>query len=121
MAERSAASSSTGTTDDVRDPRPTSEQLRDAQLTHLRDTLTRAYDNVAHYRHAFDAGQVTPRDLVTLEDLARFPSPRRTTYGRTTPSGCSPSRVHASSGTTGKPTVVGYTRDDLDTWSDVMS
>ena len=108
-------------------PDPTTEQLRDAQLTHLRGTLTRAYENVSHYRRAFDASQVTPRDLVTLEDLARFPFTAKDDLRQNYPFGMfavprrQVSRIHASSGTTGKPTVVGYTRDDLDTWSDVMA
>ena len=108
-------------------PDITHEQLRDGQLEHLRDTLTRVYEHVPHYRHAFDTAGVKPGDLETLADLARFPFTTKEDLRRNYPYGmfavprAQVNRIHASSGTTGKPTVVGYTRADLDTWSDLMA
>ena len=108
-------------------PDTTPEQLRDQQLLHLRSTLNRVYDNVPHYRHAFDAHGVRPADLETPADLARFPFTTKENLRQNYPYGMlavprsQTSRIHASSGTTGKPTVVGYTRDDLETWSDLMA
>ena len=103
------------------------EQLRDPQLTHLRETLTRVYDHVPHYRHAFDEAGVKPADLETLADLSRFPFTTKDDLRQNYPYGMfavprgQVSRIHASSGTTGKPTVVGYTSDDLDVWSELMA
>ena len=108
-------------------PDTTPDQLRDGQLDRLRETLDLVYENVPHYRHAFDVAGVTPDDLTSLEDLARFPFTTKEDLRQNYPYGMfavprhKVSRVHASSGTTGKPTVVGYTRDDLDTWSDLVA
>src|ERR1043165_6971202 len=101
-------------------------ELEARQLAHLRDTLERVYTHVPHYTRAFDEAGVQPDDLTSLEDLARFPfttkADRRANspFGRVAVPRDQVNRVHASSGTTGKPTVVGYTRDDLDTWSELM-
>src|SRR5919112_3124270 len=103
------------------------DELRALQLDRLRDTLRRVYENVPHYRRAFEDAGVTPNDLQSLEDLARFPFTAKDDLRRNYPFGMfavpreQVSRVHASSGTTGRPTVVGYTADDVDTWADVMA
>jgi phenylacetate-CoA ligase len=103
------------------------EQLRALQLQRLQWSLAHAYENVAHYRKAFDAKGVHPRDLFRLEDLARFPFTVKTDLRENYPFGMfavpreSVVRIHASSGTTGKPTVVGYTRNDIETWATVMA
>jgi phenylacetate-CoA ligase len=103
------------------------DELRALQLARLQWSLKHAYDNVAHYRKAFDAKGVAPGDLKSLEDLARFPFTVKTDLRDNYPFGMfavpreQVSRIHASSGTTGKPTVVGYTRKDIDTWATVMA
>jgi len=103
------------------------EQLAELQLKRLKWTLRHAYDNVAHYRQAFDAAGVKPEDLRDLSDLARFPFTVKTDLRDNYPFGLFAVpreqlvRLHASSGTTGKPTVVGYTRDDIDTWAELMA
>jgi phenylacetate-CoA ligase len=108
-------------------PPYTREELEAVQLERLRDTLSRAYDRVPHYRRAFDDAGVKPGDLGSLGDLSRFPFTTKTDLRENYPFGmfavprAEVSRVHASSGTTGKPTVVGYTREDLDTWAELMA
>jgi phenylacetate-CoA ligase len=108
-------------------PDTTAEQLRASQLEHLRETLRRVYENVPHYRRAFDDAGVSPADLAALGDLRRFPFTTKDDLRHNYPFGMfavpreKVSRVHASSGTTGKPTVVGYTRDDIDTWAELMA
>jgi phenylacetate-CoA ligase len=105
----------------------TTEQLKDLQLERLRWSLRHAHDNVAHYRKAFAEAGVTPDALGDLSDLARFPFTAKADLRANYPFGMfavpreQVVRVHASSGTTGKPTVVGYTRDDIDTWAEVMA
>jgi phenylacetate-CoA ligase len=102
-------------------------ELRALQLERLQWSLRHAYDNVGHYRRAFDAEGVSPDDCRTLEDLSLFPFLEKETLRVNYPYGmlavpreeCV--RIHASSGTTGKPTIVGYTRNDIDMWSDVMA
>ncbi|MGZ4442528.1 MAG: phenylacetate--CoA ligase PaaK [Nocardioidaceae bacterium] len=102
-------------------------ELRSIQLERLRDTLRTVHAHVPHYRHAFDAAGVGPDDLQRLEDLARFPFTGKEELRQNYPFGMfavpreQVNRVHASSGTTGKPTVVGYTKADLDTWAEVMA
>ena len=102
-------------------------ELEALQLDRLRDTLRRAHEHVPHYKHAFDRAGVTPDDLHTLADLARFPFTTKADLRANYPFGMFAvprdrvARVHASSGTTGKPTVVGYTKGDLDTWSELMA
>jgi phenylacetate-CoA ligase len=102
------------------------DELRTLQLERLRWTLAHAYDKVPHYRKAFDAAGLRP-DVKTLADLAKFPFTTKAELRENYPFGMFAVpmkeivRVHASSGTTGKPTVVGYTRADIDTWSAVMA
>ncbi|MFJ5263811.1 phenylacetate--CoA ligase PaaK [Streptomyces sp. NPDC088387] len=103
------------------------DEVRVLQLARLRATLRHAYDNVELYRRKFDAAGVTPDDCRTLEDLARFPFTTKADLRDTYPFGMfavpmdQVRRVHASSGTTGRPTVVGYTENDLSMWSDVVA
>jgi len=103
------------------------DELRALQLGRLRWTLKHAYDKVPHYRKAFDAARVHPGDLKGFGDLAKFPFTTKAELRENYPFGMFAVpmqeivRVHASSGTTGKPTVVGYTRQDIDTWSTVMA
>ena len=103
------------------------DELRALQLKRLRWSLKHAYDNVPHYRQAFDRVRVKPEDCRSLDDLARFPFTVKTDLRDNYPFRMfavpreEVVRVHASSGTTGKPTVVGYTRKDIDTWATVMA
>ena len=103
------------------------DALLDVQLERLRWSLQHAYTNVPHYRRAFDAAGVTPDDCETLADIARFPFTTKLDLRDNYPFGMfavpqsEVRRVHASSGTTGRPTVVGYTQDDLDTWADLVA
>ncbi|KAA0074980.1 phenylacetate--CoA ligase PaaK [Tardiphaga sp. P9-11] len=101
--------------------------LRTWQLKQLAWSLRHAYDNVPHYRAKFDAAGIHPGDLTSLDDLAKFPFTTKTDLRDNYPFGMfavpeqQVARIHASSGTTGKPTVVGYTKRDIDTWSDVVA
>ena len=101
--------------------------LKDLQLERLRWSLKHAYDNVPHYRKKLDAAGVKPADCRSLADLARFPFTTKADLRETYPFGMFAVpmdkivRIHASSGTTGKPTVVGYTAKDIDTWTHVMA
>ncbi|TYP83667.1 phenylacetate--CoA ligase PaaK [Blastococcus xanthinilyticus] len=103
------------------------DELRTLQLERLRATLRHAYQDVPHYRRAFDEAGVHPDDCRELADLARFPTTSKADLRENYPFGMfgvpqeQVRRVHASSGTTGKPTVVGYTQGDLDTWATVMA
>jgi len=103
------------------------DELRALQLERLQWSVRHAYDNVAHYRRAFDEAGVGPDDIGSLADLARLPFTSKATLRDNYPFGMfavpreDVVRLHASSGTTGKPTVVGYTRDDLDMWADVVA
>ncbi len=103
------------------------DELRALQLDRLKWSLRHAYENVPHYRRKFDAAGVRPDDLRSLEDLAKFPFTTKADLRENYPFGMFAVpmddivRVHASSGTTGKPTVVGYTRKDIETWSAVMA
>ncbi|MEV0172046.1 phenylacetate--CoA ligase PaaK [Streptomyces sp. NPDC050803] len=105
----------------------TREQLRELQLDRLRATLRHAYDHVELYRKKFDEAGVTPDDCRSLADLARFPFTTKADLRDTYPFGMfavpmdQVRRVHASSGTTGRPTVVGYTDNDLSMWADVVA
>jgi phenylacetate-CoA ligase len=107
--------------------RASRDELQALQLERLKWTLKHAYDNVAHYRRAFDEAGVHPDDLKTLSDLAKFPFTEKKTLRDNYPFGLfavpreKVVRVHASSGTTGKPTVVGYTQRDIDTWASVVA
>ncbi|MET3443794.1 phenylacetate-CoA ligase [Variovorax paradoxus] len=103
------------------------DEITALQITRLRATLQRAYDNVPHYRKAFDAKGVHPQDLKSLADLSKFPFTVKTDLRDNYPFGMfavprtQVARIHASSGTTGKPTVVGYTLKDIDTWADLVA
>ncbi len=102
-------------------------ELTALQLARLRWTLQHAYDNVAHYRKAFDRAGVSPADCRSLDDLAKFPFTVKAHLRENYPFGMfavpreQVVRIHASSGTTGKPTVVGYTKNDIETWATVMA
>ncbi|MCU7727399.1 phenylacetate--CoA ligase [Actinoplanes sp. KI2] len=103
------------------------DELRALQLDRLRWSLKHAYENVPHYRRMFDEHQVHPSDLHELADLGKFPCTDKAALRANYPFGMFAvpreqiARIHASSGTTGRPTVVGYTRDDLRTWASVMA
>ena len=103
------------------------DELRQHQLERLRWSLKHAYDNVPLYRQRFDEKGVHPDDLKSLEDLAKFPFTGKSDlrdnypYGMFAVPQSEIVRIHASSGTTGKPTVVGYTQNDIDTWANVVA
>ncbi|MFD3414799.1 phenylacetate--CoA ligase PaaK [Streptomyces cyaneofuscatus] len=102
-------------------------ELEALQLERLRTTLRHAYENVPFYRAAFDGAGLRPGDCRTLADLSRFPFTAKADLRDNYPFGmfavpeADVRRIHASSGTTGRPTVVGYTERDLDTWADVVA
>ncbi|MFE9408564.1 phenylacetate--CoA ligase PaaK [Streptomyces sp. NPDC006704] len=102
-------------------------ELKALQLDRLRAVLRHAYDNVGFYRKSFDEAGVRPEDCASLADLARFPFTAKSDLRDHYPFGMFAvpesdiRRIHASSGTTGRPTVVGYTQRDLDTWADVVA
>src|SRR4051812_18204564 len=103
------------------------DELRALQLERLRRSLRHAYEHIPHYRRSFDAAGVHPDDCRELADLARFPTTSKADLRENYPFGMFAvprqeiRRVHASSGTTGRPTVVGYTQGDLDVWSGAMA
>ncbi|MFF4272312.1 phenylacetate--CoA ligase PaaK [Streptomyces sp. NPDC001536] len=103
------------------------EELRAVQLERLRGTLRHAYDHVPFYRESFDKAGVAPDDCRSLDDLARFPFTTKADLRENYPYGMFAvprdrvRRIHASSGTTGRPTVVGYTDGDLSLWSDMVA
>jgi phenylacetate-CoA ligase len=107
--------------------RASRDELQALQLQRLQWTLKHAHDNVPHYRQAFDAKGVRPSDCKTLADLSKFPLTSKADLRANYPFGMfavpreQVVRVHASSGTTGKPTVVGYTQRDIDTWADLVA
>jgi phenylacetate-CoA ligase len=107
--------------------RASQDELRALQLQRLRQTLTQAYERVPHYKAAFEAKGVHPSDLQDLSDLRLFPFTTKQDLRDHYPFGLfavprqEVVRIHASSGTTGKPTVVGYTRRDIDTWADLVA
>ena len=107
--------------------RASRDELQALQLRRLQWSLRHAYEHVDHYKRAFDAKGVHPGDLKTLADLARFPFTVKSDFRDNYPFGLlavpreQVMRLHASSGTTGKPTVVGYTAGDIDTWSDLVA
>ncbi len=102
-------------------------EIEALQLKRLQWSLRHAYENVPHYRSSFDAAGVHPRDLKELGDLHRFPFTTKQDLRANYPFGMFAVprerivRIHASSGTTGKPTVVGYTAADIDTWSQLVA
>ncbi len=103
------------------------DQLQSIQLQRLQSTLRHAYANNPTYKREFDAAQVHPSDLRSLHDLARFPFTTKAHLRDAYPFGFfsvpidQVARIHASSGTTGKPTVVGYTKSDLSTWANLIA
>ena len=120
----------------VKQPRPgelepietaSRDELAALQLERLKWSLGHAYEHVPHYRRKFDAAGVHPSDARTLDDLAKFPFTTKSDLRDNYPFGmfavprADVVRIHASSGTTGKPTVVGYTEKDIDTWATVMA
>ena len=120
----------------VKQPRPgdlvpietaSRDEVAALQLERLRWSLQHAYDNVPHYRAKFDAKGVHPSDLKTLADIAKFPFTTKADLRDNYPFGLfavpreKVARVHASSGTTGKPTVVGYTLGDISRWADLVA
>jgi phenylacetate-CoA ligase len=107
--------------------RLSSQELRELQLSELRESLGHAYANNRLYRAKFDKADIRPQDLRSLEDLARFPFTTKQDLRAAYPFGffAVPMdqivRIHASSGTTGKPTVVGYTKQDIATWAGLVA
>ncbi|GAB2635762.1 phenylacetate--CoA ligase PaaK [Prescottella soli] len=105
----------------------TRDRISSLQLERLQWSLRHAYENVPHYRKAFDDAGVHPSDLKDLGDLAKFPFTAKADLRDNYPFGMFAvpqdhvSRIHASSGTTGRPTVVGYTATDLDNWADLIA
>lgn len=103
------------------------DELRAVQLQRLKWSVKHAYDNVEHYRRSFLAHAVHPDDLKTPADLARFPFLKKQDFRDNYPFGLFAvsseriARVHASSGTTGKPTVVGYTEQDISNWAELVA
>lgn len=103
------------------------DELQALQLERLRWSLQHAYDHVPHYKASFDAKGVHPSDLKTLADLAQFPFTTKHDLRANYPFGLFAvpreklARIHASSGTTGKPTVVGYTLKDIDHWANLVA
>ena len=103
------------------------DELRSLQEVRLAQTLRTVYDKVPHYRRAFDQAGVAPGDFTDLADLAKFPFLTKADLRHNYPFGMFAvpleqiNRLHASSGTTGKPTVVGYTSADLETWATVVA
>ena len=103
------------------------DELQALQLTRLQETVRHAYENVPHYRAKFDAAGVHPDDIRSLDDITRLPFTTKADLRENYPFGmfAVPSdqiaRIHASSGTTGLPTVVGYTKGDLATWASLVA
>ena len=107
--------------------RASRDEIQALQLQRLKWSLKHAYDNVSHYRAKFDAAGVRPEDLKDLKDLAKFPFTTKSDLRENYPFKLfavpreKVVRVHASSGTTGKPTVVGYTAQDIDNWANLVA
>ena len=103
------------------------DEIAATQLERMRWSLTHAYENVAHYKASFDAAGVHPDDLTSLADLAKFPFTVKQDLRDNYPFGMFAvprdqlARIHASSGTTGQPTVVGYTQNDLEMWGQMVA
>ena len=102
-------------------------EIKDLQLKRLKETVERIYSNVPYYKKKLDEAGVTPDSIKSLDDLKRIPFTTKDDLRENYPFGLFASpmkdivRIHASSGTTGKPTVVGYTKNDLDTWSEAIA
>jgi phenylacetate-CoA ligase len=107
--------------------RANADEIRNLQFERLKWSLRHAYENVAHYHRSFTTHGVHPSDLKRLEDLAKFPFLTKQDFRDNYPFGLFAvareriARIHASSGTTGKPTVVGYTARDIDTWANLVA
>ena len=107
--------------------RASRDEVQSLQLERLKWSLQHAYHNVAHYRRVFDQAKVHPSHLKQLSDLAQFPFTTKKDLRDNYPFGMFAvprqrvARIHASSGTTGKPTVVGYTLKDIDTWAHLVA
>lgn len=103
------------------------DELQALQLQRLQTSLQHAYDHVPHYRKSFDDVGIQPHDLTSLSDLSKFPFTSKDDLRANYPFGMfavpreQVVRIHASSGTTGKPTVVGYTQEDIDTWAHLVA
>lgn len=103
------------------------DEMKKLQLKELKDVVKRAYDNVPYYKKRFDEAGIKPEDIKTLDDIQKLPLTTKDDLRAAYPFGmfAVPRReiveVHTSSGTTGKPTVSGYTKEDLDTWSEIMA
>src|SRR5437588_3479453 len=128
MASTSLKSKGSGYRPELDDAeRASRDEIMALQTKRLKWTLQRVYDDVAHYKRAFDAKGVHPADFRQLADLAKFPFTVKTDLRDNYPFGMfavpreTLVRVHASSGTTGKPIVAGYTRADIEMWSQVMA
>src|SRR6202047_5231444 len=128
MASSNLKSGSSGYRPELDDAeRASRDEIMALQTRRLAWSLAHAYDNVAHYRRAFDRAGVHPSDFKQLSDLGKFPFTVKTDLRDNYPLNMFAVprkrlvRVHASSGTTGKPIVVGYTRADIATWSTVMA
>src|ERR1700726_4519748 len=128
MASSNLKSGSSGYRPELDDAeRASRDEILALQTRRLAWSLAHAYDNVAHYRRAFDRAGVNPSDFRELSDLAKFPFTVKNELRDNYPFNMFAVpreklvRVHASSGTTGKPIVVGYTKADIEMWSDVMA
>ncbi len=103
------------------------DEIASVQLERMKWSLSHAYQNVPHYKKAFDEANVHPDDLKTLSDLSKFPFTVKQDLRNNYPFGMfavprdQVQRIHASSGTTGQPTVVGYTAKDLENWGEVVA
>ncbi|WP_246998153.1 phenylacetate--CoA ligase PaaK [Halosolutus gelatinilyticus] len=103
------------------------EEIRELQNERLRETVRRAYENVEYYRKAFDGAGVAPKDIRTVDDVRKLPFTTKEDFRDQYPDGLFAvdddeiRRIHASSGTTGKPKIVSYTENDLDVWSEVVA
>src|ERR1700688_113332 len=128
MASTNQQSKKSGYSPELDDAeRASRDEIIALQTRRLAATLARVYDNVAHYRKAFDKAGVKPADFRQLSDLKNFPFTVKTDLRDNYPFNMFAVpreklvRIHASSGTTGKPIVVGYTKADIDTWSELMA
>ena len=114
---------------DLLDPieKASRDEITALQTQRLKATLANVYQNVPHYRQAFDAAGIHPSDFMALSDLAKFPFTTKKDLRANYPFGMFAvpqsrvMRIHASSGTTGKPTVVGYTANDVKVWADLVA
>ena len=103
------------------------DEIKAIQLKNLKDTVKRCYENVPHYKKLFDEIGIVPNDISSLDDLSKLPFTVKNDLRDNYPYGLfavpmrDVVRIHASSGTTGKATVVGYTKNDLDVWSDMIA